>query len=140
MTDVFAQYGGRLRDLSTDECMELMGLHSVGRVAYASEDGPVVVPMNYVVQDGTILIRTSARTTLAAHLMHGPASFEIDEIDDFTQSGWSVLVRGAAEAVEDPATLPDDLADRPQPWAEGTRSLFVRITPRSVTGRQLYPS
>lgn len=39
-------------------------------------------------------------STLASRLRTAPASFHIDEFDEFTQTGWSVLVRGAADYVE----------------------------------------
>lgn len=133
-------YPGRLKELDQAECLELMRTRSVGRVAYCDDDGPVVLPVNYVVaDDGGVLFRTSPHTPLAQHLASGPAAFEVDEIDDVTESGWSVLVRGTASYV-DPDDLPADDDDRPSPWAAGVRTLHVRVSPRVVSGRRLIPS
>jgi nitroimidazol reductase NimA-like FMN-containing flavoprotein (pyridoxamine 5'-phosphate oxidase superfamily) len=129
---------GMLRELDASECLELLGTRSVGRVAFCAEDGPVVLPVNYVVHDGDVLFRTSPHNSIARHVHSMPTAFQVDEIDDFTQSGWSVLVRGTAELIEDVHDLPRD--GRPVSWAEGTRSLFVRVPGRSITGRRLYPS
>ena len=41
---------GRLVDLSRDECLELLGAMSVGRIAYTTDDGPRVLPVNDVLE------------------------------------------------------------------------------------------
>jgi len=131
-------FPGPLKELSEDECFELLAAASVGRVGYTDPDGPVILPVNYTVDNRTVLFRTAPQNSLALHVRSGPAAFEVDEADDYTQSGWSVLVRGSASFL-DSEDLPADPDDRPSPWAEGTRSLVVRITPRVVTGRRLLP-
>src|SRR5690242_10788477 len=68
---------------------------------------------DYALDQSTILIQTSPHSTLASRLRTAPTSFQIDE---YTQTGWSVLVRGSAAYV-DPTDLPAD-EDRPHTWAE----------------------
>jgi nitroimidazol reductase NimA-like FMN-containing flavoprotein (pyridoxamine 5'-phosphate oxidase superfamily) len=131
-------YPSHLRSLSLAECLDLMAGTSVGRVAWCDEDGPVVVPVNFVLDNGSVVFRTSAHSTMAQRLRHGPASFQVDEYDDYTQSGWSVLVRGQARFVE-PGDLPASV-ERPEPWAEGIRTFLIRITPDEITGRRLIPA
>ena len=66
------------------------------------------------------------------------AAFQVDEVDDYTESGWSVLVRGTLSPVDsDDLPAPDE---RPEAWPAGQRSLHLRLTPRSVTGRRLVPA
>lgn len=132
-------FPSHLREISKPECLELLASHRVGRVAYCDDLGPVVLPVNYALDRETILIRTSPHSTLAGHLRSAPASFQIDDFDDFNQSGWSVLVRGDAAYV-DPSDLPADDSERPQAWAEGQRSFHVRITPHDISGRRLLPA
>ena len=110
---------------------------SVG-VAFCTEDGPLVLPVNFVVHEGNVLFRTSPHNVIAAHLDGKPAAFEVDDVDDFTQSGWSVLVQGRAEFLESVDELPP--GTKPVAWAEGTRSLFVSVRARSVTGRRVMPT
>ena len=131
-------FPSHIMEIDTDECLELASSRSVGRVAYSDQDGPVAVPVNYVLDGGDVLFRISAHSALAQHLRSGPASFEIDDIDDFTQSGWSVLIRGTARFIEYDR-LPEP-SERPVPWAEGNRTFHVRITPGSITGRRLLPA
>jgi uncharacterized protein len=130
--------GGHLTELDDEECQELLTTRSVGRVAYNLDGGPVVLPVNYTTYDGCVLFRTAPGRPLAEHVDGQPVSFEVDDVDDFTRSGWSVLLRGGAEVLAAEADLPD--AAVPSPWPDGARSLLVRVRPRSVTGRRLLPS
>ncbi|MDQ3157544.1 MAG: pyridoxamine 5'-phosphate oxidase family protein [Actinomycetota bacterium] len=103
-----------LREMSRTECLELLASHRVGRVAYCDDLGPVVLPVNYVMDKESVLIQVSPHSTLARNLRSGRASFEVDDFVVYNQSGWSVLVRGDAAHVES-ADLPD--ADsRPVAW------------------------
>jgi hypothetical protein len=131
-------FPSHLREIGSAECLELLASHQIGRVAYCDERGPVVLPVNYVLQDGDVLFQTSPRSTLARYLKSGPASFQIDDYDEYTQSGWSVLVRGDAAYIESDDLPPED--DRPTAWAEGLRSFHVRIKPFDISGRRLLPS
>ena len=131
-------FPSHLKELDKAECLELLASHQVGRVAYCDDLGPVVLPVNYVLDLDTLLLRVSPHSTLARNLRSAPASFEVDEFDDYNESGWSVLVRGDAAYV-DAAELPDE-DNRPFAWAEGDRSLHIRITPHDITGRMLLPT
>lgn len=126
-----------LAHLTVDECWAKLGTHGVGRVAVPAEPSPDVLPVNYGVDAGTIVYRTEP---------HGPAaldtganvSFQVDRIDDRTRGGWSVLITGTAERIDDRATVrglaEDDVIE---PWAGGDRPLWIRIRPRTTTGRQV---
>lgn len=129
---------GHMRELDEAECLELADGRSVGRVAFCTADGPVVLPVNYTVHERDVLFRTSPHNTIAQHLDGSPTAFEVDDVDDYSESGWSVLFRGTAEFVESVGELAAE--SRPLPWPAGTRSLFVRVRTRAVTGRRLYPT
>ena len=65
-------------------------------------------------------------------------AFEVDDVDEFTQSGWSVLVRGTARrrlTEEIPADLPGLTS-----WAEGPRPFLVSLDAHELTGKRLMPS
>ena len=131
-------FPGRLTEMPAGECRDLMGSTSVGRVAFVDEDGPVVLPVNYVLDGDSVLFRTSPANTIARHLDSATVAFEVDEFDDYTQSGWSVVVRGTASFV--PAEeLDRDERSLPFPWADGVRTLVIRVTPSAVSGRRLLP-
>jgi hypothetical protein len=42
-----------------------------------------------------------------------------------------------ARGLDDPGDIPHALADRPEPWAPGSRNLYIRVQPQTVTGRRV---
>jgi len=133
-----ARWGGRVHELSIEECHEQLVSCSVGRLAFIDDDGPLILPVNFTVVEGAVVFRTSAHNTIASHVNGKVVAFEVDDVDDFLQVGWSVLVRGRAHFAESVHDIPADR--RPTPWAEGIRSLLVQISIDSVSGRRVLPS
>lgn len=133
------QAAGRaeLVELGGEECWRLLSSHGVGRLALSMPEGLTVVPVNYSVDQGTIAFRTSPAAT-PAEASDTKCAFEVDEVDDALSQGWSVLVRGMAHTVTDPAGV-RRLNEQAYtgPWAGGDRDLWVRITPANVTGRRI---
>jgi hypothetical protein len=127
--------GGDLVRLTAEECWELLTSRAVGRLAYVARQGvPDVVPVNYVVDGRTIVVRTGPGPKLQAAQRREVVAFEVDVIDEETHTGWSVVVHGRAEE------LPRQQSRHPEPapWANGPRLHTVRITARHVAGRRLH--
>ena len=127
--------GTRAETLSDEECSALLQAHRFGRLAVHGPDGLAIFPVNYVFDSGRLAIRTDPGTKLSG-AVQSEVAFEIDWIDEANQAGWSVLVQGSAYDVTDSI---DDasraLRQLPvQPWA-GPKSRWLRIEPRTVTGR-----
>lgn len=129
-------FKSRVRDLDRAECLTLLHSQRVGRLAFTDDSGTDVIPVNFVLDGGDLLIATSAYGPIARSATGARVAFEVDGVDDFTESGWSVVVRGRTTR-EAPFDLP---AERPYPWAEGTRSYVLRVHAEVVTGRRLIPS
>lgn len=124
--------------LGHDACVALLAQHSVGRIAWLGADGPQILPVSYAWIDDGVVFRTSPYGVLSQLVRPTEVAVEIDELDPVHQRGWSVVVEGLAEAVGQPDRLLrwwriDDV----EPWAPGTRNLFLRITPRRISGRRL---
>ena len=130
--------GGHLVDLSPRECLELLENVKIGRVAWCGAAGPTVVPVNFVLHDGAVWIRSTPYSTLAREAASGQVAFEADGVDESTESGWSVLVKGRGESKQ-PDELPPDLPDL-QTWPEGPRPFVLSIDMREVTGKRLLAS
>jgi uncharacterized protein len=129
--------GPALDELSDRECLRLLASVPVGRIVYTLRALPAVEPVNFALDDGDIIIRTSPGGKLAAAIRQAVVAFQVDEIDYATHSGWSVTVVGTSREVSDP-----DEADRLgtiglTSWAPGDRAHFVRIVPGIITGRRL---
>jgi nitroimidazol reductase NimA-like FMN-containing flavoprotein (pyridoxamine 5'-phosphate oxidase superfamily) len=130
----------RVESLEPDDCMSQLRSVRWGRVAWVAPEGPQVLPVNHSVLDGTVVFRTDLYTSLAEGTRTGAVAFEADELDDRMESGWSVLVVGQAEHVEDHDEAVALFGRMGQPWAPGSRPLVARITPVHVTGRRFLRS
>jgi nitroimidazol reductase NimA-like FMN-containing flavoprotein (pyridoxamine 5'-phosphate oxidase superfamily)/DNA-binding transcriptional regulator YiaG len=126
-----------LETLTPAECFDLLSPGRVGRVAFTTADGPVVVPVNYAMAGRTVIFRTAPDTLLAGYL-DCLAGFEVDGLDEALSQGWSVLVTGRAVRVTSEAEVRHlERHAGLRPWAGGARDVYVRIIPRRITGRRI---
>jgi len=130
---------GRLVELSRDECLELLGAMSVGRIAYTTDDGPRVLPVNYVLEGDGVIFRTVPDGEVFRDALETTCAFEIDQIDEFYQSGWSVLAVGGLQMLTEEEFGRLRFGKIPEPWAAGPRSMFVRLPCVQLTGRRVIP-
>ena len=133
--------GPTMQVIPADECYRLLATQELGRLGVIAEHYPLIVPVNYGLDGTTIVIRTHPGTTLSA-ASHANVTFEVDEIDRGTRSGWSVLVRGLAEEVG--ADHRADLVARThatglEPWAPGEHGNWLRLIPQQISGRRIVP-
>lgn len=128
---------GGLLHLDVDVCLHLLATRHIGRVALSDEGGPVVFPVNYTVDAGTVVFRTGMGSKLAAADQRADVAFQVDDVDVERRSGWSVLVRGRLMEVVEGDEL-DRLAALPlDPFAGGDRDHYVRVMPKAVSGRRI---
>ncbi len=125
-----------LTELSAEECYRRLSRHDVGRISVEAPGGPDVLPVNYRVDNHSIIVRTSPYGALS-HLPGRQVAFEVDEFDAGTKTGWSVLLKGSVRAVESAEMFELRMMGAPQPWAGGVRNLYLRFLPHRVTGREL---
>lgn len=124
--------------LPTEECRELLAAKSVGRVGFNGPDGPQILPVNHVIYQDDIYFRTAAESAIARAMPDSRVAFEVDDIDELMQRGWSVLATGDADLVHDPDLLVELWGDQgPKPWAVGIRTQFIRIRANRLTGRRV---
>jgi nitroimidazol reductase NimA-like FMN-containing flavoprotein (pyridoxamine 5'-phosphate oxidase superfamily) len=122
-----------LEDIGREECLRLLASVPVGRLAIGVPGAPpFVVPMNYVLDGETVIFRSDPGEKLV-QLRGNPVSFQADQIDPGTRTGWSVLVQGIAHQ----ATAAEIERLRLEPWAPGAKEHWVRIVPWSITGRRI---
>jgi nitroimidazol reductase NimA-like FMN-containing flavoprotein (pyridoxamine 5'-phosphate oxidase superfamily) len=125
-------------ELTIEECLSLLSGGVVGRVALSTPVGPRIVPVNYAMYDDAIVFRTAPYSELGTYGWNNDVAFEVDHIDYERHQGWSVVVLGRAELVEDPRELREIKQQwDPRPWAGGQRNLYLKLVWRDVTGRRL---
>lgn len=117
------------RSLSVAECRLLLRSKRVGRVVFTDRALPSALPVNYTVVDGGVVFRTDPGGLLS-HLVEGAGDavlgFQVDEVDESFESGWSVLVVGLALRVPERETHElESLGLRA--WGSESASTFIRI-------------
>jgi hypothetical protein len=63
-------------------------------------------------------------------------AFEADEVDPVTRTGWSVVVTGVAQVVDDPLQQAI-IRSVVEPFAPGHHEVYVRLPLTVVTGRRI---
>jgi nitroimidazol reductase NimA-like FMN-containing flavoprotein (pyridoxamine 5'-phosphate oxidase superfamily) len=127
----------RWQELTRDECFRLLAGQHLGRLALVDDHGPIALPINYVVDQQTVLFRTDEGTKLDVAIRSTRVAFEVDGVNEATRTGWSVLVRGEATEVTDQAELARVRALPLYPWAPGAKGHYIRILPALLTGRRI---
>ena len=125
-----------LNVLDADECWARLRQHDLGRISFVSEGWPRIFPVNYAAGEGAIVFRTAP----GAKLTYGPSArvcFEIDGVDVWSGSGWSVMAIGVLEDITD---LSDDRGQRLRklavhPVAPGEKMHWLSLTPQELSGR-----
>jgi nitroimidazol reductase NimA-like FMN-containing flavoprotein (pyridoxamine 5'-phosphate oxidase superfamily) len=142
--DMTAESAERVVELLDEaECQGLIAAGGVGRIGYTGRFGPTILPVNYVLHEGTILFRTGQHSPLGEDLRTGiehaesKVAFEIDETSAATREGWSVLVQGSAHLVDSETERASIVRSGVEPWAGGEKELFVRVIPSRITGRRI---
>lgn len=125
-----------IRQLDADECISLLSQHEMGRVAFVSDDDPVILPVNYVLDGNSIVFRTDPGQKLAEIPMRSVA-FEIDSGED--PNAWSVLAQGFAREITDAlGTRYDVLRSLAIPvQAPGDKEYWIAIDIRELSGRRI---
>jgi nitroimidazol reductase NimA-like FMN-containing flavoprotein (pyridoxamine 5'-phosphate oxidase superfamily) len=127
----------RWQELTKCECFGLLAREHLGRVAFVDDRGPMVLPVNFILDRHMVVFRTGDGTKLDVARGGGRVAFEVDRSERATHSGWSVVIRGEAVEVTDPGELAR-LRELPlDSWAPGAESRYVRILPAVLTGRRI---
>jgi transcriptional regulator with XRE-family HTH domain len=123
-----------LETLTREQCEARLAAGGVGRIVFATERGPVAMPVNFEFANGEVVLSTDVLK--ASALEAGEVvSFEIDRVDEAMSEGWSVLATGRARRIDDPdECVRLDSLDL-EAWAGGARHALVGIKPDELTGR-----
>lgn len=119
------------------ECKRLLALAAkrggIGRLGVATDQAPVVIPVNFSLSDGEVTVRTGTGfiSEAAADRL---VAFEVDHLDEESGTAWSVLVRGLATLIDSPT--PDQLAAAPHPLVPEPGDMLLVVRPDVITGRR----
>jgi uncharacterized protein len=137
MADAPADKPALIQAIDRQECLQLLGYGSyVGHLGFTDGDRQLVLPVNYLFEHDYIYIRT-AKETLLSGLGGKAVAFQVDNHQPLERAGWSVLVNGSVELVDD-ADQVDALRRGPlRSWAWRSADQWLRISVDTISGRRI---
>jgi len=127
--------------IAAPECLRLVALaakeNRIGRLAINDGQTPLVVPLNFVIHDGQVMVRIGPGS-LSETVPGSLVSFEVDRVDPECDEAWSVLIRGLASTFDLGASrLKMGLV--PKPLVPNPGDILLLIRPDVITGRRFRP-
>lgn len=122
--------------IEEDECRQILASTTFGRVALTVGALPVILPIHYAMLGDDPVFRTDPGAKLMAASAGHILCLEIDHADPVNHTGWSVMVTGPAEVIEDPAELERARRLPLRPWV-GRGDVYVRVRSVLLSGRRI---
>jgi uncharacterized protein len=120
--------------LSASESWNLLTAVAIGRLVTSVDGEPEIFPVNFVVQDRTVLFRTAEGTKLVSSAINNRVLFQAD--DHGVSEGWSVIIKGTARTLRTNEEIEKAESAQLLPWTATSKQHYVRVLPLSITGRR----
>ncbi|WP_370894756.1 pyridoxamine 5'-phosphate oxidase family protein [Janibacter sp. GXQ6167] len=121
-----------VRDLTVDECWDLLRQNSFGRLAYHLRGRTTIAPVNYAIDGDRIVFRTAEGSKFYALKVEDIVAFEIDEHDGRTAS--SVVTQGkVTEVVDDDERA--EVTMNLRPWVRTEKKHVLVLDVLEISGR-----
>lgn len=128
-----SEYGNPVTVLSEQEALLRLSSLNLGRIVTRVGEVVDIFPVNYVLDQGDVVLRTAEGTKFAELVISSEVLFEADHHTD--TEAWSVVMRGTARPLRTEAEIEAAEALPLRPMVPTIKRNFVRITPSSITGR-----
>jgi len=125
--------GAQVEHLDDAACLRLLRSDDLGRLALVTGDRVDVFPLNYLVFDDDIYLRTAPGTKLDALGEGAEVAFELD--GRRRRRVWSVVVHGMARPIGDAELVQSSRISRLPTDLPGEKNHYVRLQASEVTGR-----
>ncbi len=119
--------------MTSADCWEFLRSHEFGRLAFHLAEQVHITPVNYAVDEGTLLIRSAEGSKLLGVVMNPDIAFEVDEFDD--DRAVSVVLRGVARKLDEHEEHRAENVPL-RPWISTLKYNVIEIAPTAVSGRR----
>ncbi len=127
----------RLHVLDEEACLRVFERHAIGRLGFSAAALPVVLPINFTIDDRRIFFRTEPGLKLDAARAGAVACLEVDDYDAMNHTGASALATGRLRLVTDADEL-DELAGLPlTPWGAPGAASLIELPIELLSGREI---
>lgn len=131
---MFEHTGGNpVLELDDEQSWRLLEGTQHGRLVVSVAGEPDIFPVNYVVADRKVYLRTAPGNKLAQLTINSTVLFEADGI--LSDEAWSVVLRGKARVLNTSAELAEVEDLGLKSWVPTLKDFYVEIDPVSVSGR-----
>jgi nitroimidazol reductase NimA-like FMN-containing flavoprotein (pyridoxamine 5'-phosphate oxidase superfamily) len=130
-----AQPANGAQPLHDAEAMWLLASVDYGRVVFTLKSLPAIRPVNHLLDEGLIVIRTRLTSAISTAMRSADGvvvAYEADSIDPQSRTGWSVVVTGRAYTLTDPEQVLG-YEQLLHPWVNQADTV-VAIEPAIITG------
>ncbi|MEV6390048.1 pyridoxamine 5'-phosphate oxidase family protein [Nocardia xishanensis] len=130
---------GNVVELDREDALALLAQAPFGRVVYTRDALPAIRPVNHLIDNGSIIVRTRLASQFSAAVQSRSGvvvAYQADDLDIGRRTGWSVVVTGIARPVTDPAQI-DRYQRLLQPWIGSPMDGVIEIEPAIVSGIRL---
>lgn len=131
---------GTLLELDREECMRRLDRAPWARIAFTTDSGPRILPINHLVLDDAVYLRTSPGSKLGSAVRGVTVAVEVDGGDEASQLGWSVVARGRSSIVHDEALIERLMLQPFEPWTlPESKAFWVQVEIDELSGRTIVP-
>lgn len=120
--------------LALDECWDFLTAYDFGRLAVATDTGVDIFPMNYLVRDREIFLRSAPGSKLASITERPSIAFEVD--GRRLRRRWSIVVKGNIDRLGFDSEIVESGIVELKSLNPTAKWNYLRISPESVTGRR----
>jgi uncharacterized protein len=131
---------GGMLELDREECVQRLNDAPWARIAFTTDSGPRILPINHLVMDDTVFFRTSPGSKLASAVRGAPVALEVDGVDAASRLGWSVVAYGRSSIVHDEGLIEKLMLQPFEPWTlPEDKAFWVKVEVDDITGRTIVP-
>ncbi|WP_067834355.1 pyridoxamine 5'-phosphate oxidase family protein [Nocardia lijiangensis] len=126
-------------ELDREQALSLLAQAPFGRVVYTRDALPAIRPVNHLVDDECVIVRTRLGSQFSTAVQKRAGivvAYEADDIDIERRTGWSVVVTGIARQVTD-ATRLARYQQLLRPWIDSPMDGVIEIEATIVSGIRL---
>ncbi|MDQ1607606.1 MAG: uncharacterized protein QOE16_338 [Microbacteriaceae bacterium] len=124
-----------VQSLSERDCWALLSEATLGRLAVTTDDGVDIFPVNYLVNNRSVLFRSAPGSKLLQLTEHPTVAFEVDDTRH-RRALWSVVVKGVAQRLGFDSDIEQSGILALQSLNPTEKSNYIRIIPQTITGRR----
>ncbi|MFG2881789.1 pyridoxamine 5'-phosphate oxidase family protein [Streptomyces sp. NPDC048297] len=122
----------RMVEVSGAEALWLLQAAELGRLVFVQRETTVVRPARHVWEYGRLIVRTPLQTAAVPPT----ATYQVDDVQAGTGTGWTVTATGPVDVITDPDEAAHYRRTLPG-WTHGPHDAVVRVHPQTVTGFRL---